>query len=327
MSTPHFTITMNNKFLKFILLLIICCLCTACIPNKASNTAPALTIENYTFFGEKQAVNIPSVPKKAIICGTSAIDTLIALDAQNSVEAVVLTENANPKAYKNILPHSEVFTQPLQIEYVVALQPDFIVGWRRFFAETQLGNTTNWIKNGIPAYIQDASGPIPAKGNFPPCTIESELTFIRNMGIVFNKAEKATAITNKIQEQLLQLRQLPTENNKVLFIEFLNGNIEVFGSDLLSGDIIKKMGGQIIEYGAPFVSQEEIMTVNPDHIFVVYHGSEADGQDALEAMQNPLFQHLTAIKNNHVHPLNYKMIVAPAVNISETLSYMEQCLH
>ena len=318
---------MYKIYFKFLIICLSCIICFGCSKeNQKTNSESMITVDNYTFYGDEQRVGFIKSPKRVLVCGTSGVDTLIALGVRENLVAAVLTESASKEEYEKKLPGCSVYNQPLQLEKVVALQPDFILGWRRFFAQTQLGDTTTWIRSGIPAYIQDASGPIPAKGKFPACTIDSEINFIHNMGMVFSRQERAQELISEITHAVNNIKKFSPSHNRVLFVEFINGNIEVFGSDMLCGDIVKRMGGKIIEYRAPFVSQEELMQVNPDFIFVIYHGGNADAKAALRNLDNLLWQHLSAIKNNRVIALNYNLIAAPGVNIIKTIKKIESVL-
>ena len=316
--------TMKSIFL--ILLLTLCFFCTACsFTNKVTVNAPKYTIQNYNFSGEPQQLNISYVPKRILACGNSSIKTLIALGAEDKIIAAVLTDKYELDYFKQTLPHTKIYTEPLQLEEVIALNPDFILGWRRFFADNQLGDTTTWINKGIPAYIQDASGPIPAKGNFPDCTIASEKQFINNIGKVVHREEQAKQLIQQIDLELQE--PTPKKNQKVLFVEFLGGNIEVLGKDMLSGDIIDHYASQLVEYSAPFISQEELMDINADKIFVVYHGGDTEKQLALEQLKNPLYAHLAAVKNGKIYPIAYRSIVAPGADLPHTLNYIKTHLN
>lgn len=307
------------------LLVLSCLLCVACGPQAAPlKNVNIVQVPNYNFTGEAQQVQFGKVPQRILVCGNSGVETLLALGAGDKIIAAVLTDAQDKDKLQKALPKAKIFTQPLQLEGAAALQPDFILGWRRFFADNQLGDTRSWINKGIPAYIQDASGPIPAKGNFPACTIESEKNFIRNMGSVFGKQAEAENLVQQI-EQELQLTQ-PIKPQKVLFVEFLGGNIEVFGNDLLSGDIIKHFGSSLITYSAPFISQEELMTMQADTVFVVYHGGEKQKEAALAKLANPFYKHIPAVKQGRVYPTNYNALVAPGANLVQTLRYVRKCL-
>lgn len=313
------------KKLFSIICIILCLLCSACGPQDAAESKAGITsVANYNFLGEPIHVEVKQVPQKMLVCGNSGAKTLLALGAGEQIAAVVLTDAGEREALQKQLPHAKIYTQPLQLEAATLLAPDFILGWRRFFAANQLGDTVTWIAKGVPAYIQDASGPIPAKGNFPACSIASEQNFIRNMGRVTGRTQQAATLLQQIDTEL-QVKAV-IKPQKVLFVEFLGGNIEVFGDDLLSGDIVRHYGSSLITYSAPFISQEELMTMPAEKIFVVYHGGEGEKQAALAKLENPLYQHLPAVQSKHIYPLNYNLIVAPGSELIHTLRYIKNCL-
>ena len=308
-----------------ILLVFACLFCTACGEQQSNyNNNGVRSVANYRFTGEPLKVEVSKTPGKILVCGNSGAETLLALGAGEQITAVVLTDALAEESLRKQLPQAKIYTQPLQLEAVTLLNPDFILGWRRYFADNQLGDTTTWIAKGIPAYIQDASGPIPAKGNFPACTIASEQQFIRNMGLLLDKQQKAEELLREIDVEL-QVKK-PLKPQKILFVEFLGGNIEVFGNDLLSGDIVRHFGSSLITYSAPFISQEELMTMEAEKIFVVYHGDEVQKNSALVQLANPLYQHIPAVQQGKIYPINYNEIVAPGCNLVQTLRYIRQCL-
>lgn len=313
------------KKLLSIVFVCLCLLCSACGPQDAAGKSDSVTsVANYNFFGEPINVKVKQAPQKILVCGNSGAKTLLALGAGEQITAVVLTDAGEREALQKQLPQAKIYTQPLQLEAATLLAPDFILGWRRYFADNQLGDTTSWIAKGVPAYIQDASGPIPAKGKFPACTIASEQQFIRNMGLLLDKQQKAEELLREIDVEL-QVKK-PLKPQKVLFVEFLGGNIEVFGDDLLSGDIVRHYGSSLISYSAPFISQEELMNMPAEKIFVVYHGGEVQKNSALVQLANPLYQHIPAVQQGKIYPINYKEIVAPGCNLVQTLRYIRQCL-
>lgn len=313
------------KKLLSIIFVCLCLLCSACGPQDAAGKSDSVTsVANYNFFGEPINVKVKQAPQKILVCGNSGAKTLLALGAGEQITAVVLTDAGEREALQKQLPQAKIYTQPLQLEAATLLAPDFILGWRRYFADNQLGDTTSWIAKGVPAYIQDASGPIPAKGKFPACTIASEQKFIRNMGLVTGRTQQAEALLQQIDTELQVKTAIRPQ--KVLFVEFLGGNIEVFGDDLLSGDIVRHFGSSLITYSAPFISQEELMTMEAEKIFVVYHGDEVQKNSALAQLANPLYQHIPAVQQAKIYPINYNEIVAPGCNLVQTLRYIRQCL-
>lgn len=299
--------------------------CGSSTPVQKSNPK-GIEIQNFTFAGDNDKVTFKKIPERVIVCGNSGADTLIDLGVGNKIVALSLTEHITDGYYKGKLPNAMIVNGTISKEQVISLQPDFILGWRRFFGEKALGDTTEWKQKGIPAYIQDASGPIPGLEKFPPCTVESEKQFIRNMGLVFHKEQRANEIIATI-DQALNYEKNKDKKIKVLVVEFNGRLIEVFGKNLLSGDIVTKLGGDVVDYGNPFVSKEDIISCDADMIFVVYHGDENAENQALDMMRSSIYSNIPAVKNNRLVPLPYKMIVATGSDTSKTILYMRKAMY
>ena len=323
----HFKVANMRRIILLVIFIVCSLLLNGCyFKEEAVNVSSNTTmVENFSFYGDPQKMVIKSVPNNVLVCSTTAVDTLIALGAGQHIKAAVLTEGASREKYMKALPNAKIYSHSLQLEAVTEMQPDMIIGWRRFFSDIQLGNSTNWINKGIPAYIQDASGPIPSKGKFPRCTVESEINFIRNMGVVFDCRNEAENIIRDIKNKFV-FKESGKKRVRVLVVEFINGSIEVFGSDLLIGDIINRLGGSVVEYGNPFVSQEVIVSNDADYIFVVYHGGETDKNAAMSNFDKEIYRNMPAVLNKKIYPLNYNLIVAPAVNLLNSVEYIKSVL-
>lgn len=295
--------------------------------EKVSTGTPILQITNYTYNAAPHLLKFSKIPKQVIVCGNSTADTLIALGVGDRIKVLSLSDASEKETYQQILPHAVITNEVVSREEAIMQKPDFIVGWRRFFGTKQLGDTVEWGRQGIPAYIQEASGPIPALGNFPPCTIDSEKIFISHMGQIFHKEEEADVYLNAIDEELQKGRMQTMEKKpKVLVLEFMGHSIEVFGKELLSGDIISQLGGDVVFFNAPFVSREELLTADADVIFVVYHGYAEEGQRMVEQIKIPMYHRIHAVQNGRVFPLAYSSIVAPGIHTVETIQYMRDSI-
>lgn len=314
---------------SIVIFINICCGCMNVNRVKKDEATDIMKLNNFTFNGTPYEISIVNVPQRTIVCGNSAIDTLIALGVGDNIIGAVLSDGFSRNQYGEMLSGAYIFTNPLSKEAALMLKPDFILGWRRFFGDKRLGNTVFWNENGIPAYIQDASGPIPNLGNFPPCTIESEINFISNMGKVFKQEQKAQSIVKNIEIELGKISPLNKNIKKprVLVVEFMARNIEIFGRNLLSGDIVTKLGGEIIDIGYPFISKEELLFTDADVIFVVYNGGNIEKENAIAQMNAKIFQKIKAVKEQRVYPLHYEKIVAPGVNTVETITIIRNGIY
>lgn len=288
-----------------------------------------VTVENYSFTGTTMKSRVPLKPERIIVCGMNAADTLLAFGAGDSVCSMVLEDPTYLESYKKRFPHAAVHGASLSQEGAIALRPDFILAMRRFFGPQALEDTVFWQQNGIGTYIQDASGPIPSLGNFPACTVESEENFLRNMGTVFGQEKQAQDEITGIRRELERYGRQSADGKRprVLVVEFMPNNIEVFGKNLLSGDIVTKLGGDIVDYKAPFISMEELLTAESDIIFIVHHGGKEEERNALAKIREGQLRKLKAVKENRVYPLPYKRLVAPGIHTAETVRYIGQCMY
>lgn len=318
-----------KKFIICIILLFVFII-SGCrfLPDTSEQNTDKLTktIENFNFDGTKRSFSVEHVPENIIVCGNNAADTLIAFGEGSKISTLILTNTYDKEKYTKALPQAKIYTTSISQEAAIELKPDFILAQRRFFDDKVLGSNMFWSNNGVMTYIQDASGPIPSLGNFPKCTIESEKNFISNMGKIFGKEDIANKLNKEIERVMATENNIDTLHPRVLVVEFINGNIEVFGKNLLSGDIITKLGGDVIDYGYPFISLEKLIQSEADIVFVVYHGKDIEKNIALRKMNDPIFHNIKAVREGNIYPLNYNSIVATGVNTVKTINYIKEKL-
>ena len=314
---------------SFMVIVFLLFISLGCKPDNAATheMQGEVTVDNYTFTAQPHKVRLNHIPNKIIVCGRNAADTLLAFDLGKRIHTVVLTDSFEIKKYEKLFPLAKIYPAAISQEAVLMIKPDFILGMRRFFDPKAMGDTVFWETSGIAAYIQDASGPIPSLGNFPPCTVGSEENFLLNMGKIFKQEERALYFVKEIEQELTYLSDNKGKPPKVLVVEFMPNIIEVFGRNLLSGDIVARLGGEIISYKAPFVSLEEILTVEADVIFVVYHGGRQEEKAALDKMQEGTLRKLKAVRENRVYPLPYDRIVATGIHTVETIKIIKNGMY
>ena len=159
-----------------------------------------VSIVNFTFDGSPSKLTFSKVPQRVIVTRPEILDVLICLGVSDKVVAASFPMNTKDRIpyYKEKIPHAVIVEGELDKETALIQNPDFIIGWRMSFRNGALGDVSFWKEKNIPIYIEENSGPVPAVDPFPPCTIDSEINFIRNMGMIFNKEEKAVQVINKI---------------------------------------------------------------------------------------------------------------------------------
>ena len=120
-----------------------------------------------------------------------------------------------------------------------------------------------------------------------------------------------TAVEREIQAVIEQskLRLQKETAPKVLFLRASASAVHVKNSEgVILGDMLKNLGCiNIADSDATLLenlSIERILEADPDHIFVVQQGDNAEGTKAYVRQfleEHPAWAQLTAVKNNNVH--------------------------
>lgn len=290
-----------------------------------------VSIVNFTFDGSPSQLTFSKVPQRVIVTRPEILDVLICLGVSDKVVAASFPMNTKDRIpyYKEKIPHAVIVEGELDKETALIQNPDFIIGWRMSFRNGALGDVSFWKEKNIPVYIEENSGPVPSVDPFPPSTVDGEMNFIRNMGMIFNKEEKAVQVINEIESILKELQEKAKGKRpvRVLTVEFMGDKIEVFGDKLLSGDIIKRLGSFNINYEVPFISAEELREADPEVVFLIYHGGDTDREFAKGYFKEaPLF-HLRAVQTKRIYPLEYRYICAANVKTGESIKAIYKGLY
>lgn len=182
-------------------------------------------------------------------------------------------------------------------------EPDFILGWYSLFSDKNLGDVAYWNENGINTYMSLNSGITKEK------TIENEITDILNLGKIFNVEEKAQELVNKITEGVEATTNSVKDKEKqnALVVEFSKDKIKTYGASTLAGDMITKLGANLLNPEGTSIGKEDLINLNPDCIFVVYMDRGDDNipqQEVDKILKNESLQTLSAVKNKRVYPIS-----------------------
>lgn len=290
-----------------------------------------VSIVNFTFDGSPSQLTFSKVPQRVIVTRPEILDVLICLGVSDKVVAASFPMNTKDRIpyYKEKIPHAVIVEGELDKETALIQNPDFIIGWRMSFRNGALGDVSFWKEKNIPVYIEENSGPVPSVDPFPPSTVDGEMNFIRNMGMIFGKEEKAGEIISEVETVLKELQEKAKGKKPVcvLTVEFMRDKIEIFGDKLLSGDIIKRLGSSNINYEVPFISTEELRTAEPEAIFLIYHGGDRDRELAMSRFKEAPLSNLRAVQADRVYPLEYKYICAPNVKTKGSIEVIYKDLY
>ena len=157
------------------------------------------------------------------------------------------------------------------------------------------------------------------------------MTDILKLGKIFNVENKFQKIVDNMQSKIDKALKAAEgqEKQNVLMVEFLGDEISNYGANSLGGDMITSLGGNLVAKDQSKLGKEDIVSLNPDVIYVVYMPYSGDDpeqvkQDALDKLlKDKAFNSLDAVKNKRVVPIMLGDMYASGVrtiNGIETIS-------
>lgn len=159
---------------------------------------------------------------------------------------------------------------------------------------------------------------------------------IKKLGDKFNKKEEADNLLNEISDKESEIakKNYGKEKEKVLIIFGAPGSMMIGTSKCYVGNLVDIVGGKnIVENNSTSFVQlniEEILKSNPDKILVMTHGDpeEAKNMVSKELKNNPMWQKLSAVKEDKVHYLDSKKFGMSAnLKVIEALGELDSILH
>ena len=309
--------------MKVFYLLLICLvfLLTACSPivkvqdenaqrlgaaGQADAAYTPVTIENINEKGEPIVQVYERPPQRVVAVWQNSIETLLALGVGDRIVAGMGVPDARyirPEyraAYEEI-PYTSL--EHLDVETILMMQPDLIVGWSSTFSSKVLRGTDFWAGRGVHTYIAPSS----ARGNRNK-TIAQEYQDIRNLGRIFGREERAEELVGAMQNEIAFVAEKTAYMEKrprALVIELLGKEIRSYGADTLAGDMMRALGVDHLAAEGQSLSMEELITLAPDAIFVVVIEDDYGNEDAILARlyENPALQDLMCVQQRRIYPI------------------------
>jgi len=298
--------------------------------HHATNSTDSLNYNGYF----PHIINNPfkNPPKRVLVLRPEIADTLITLGEGKSVIAAYISPERMKDIdyYRKEMPNAQILTWSLTKEEAILLNPDFIIGWQGSFNSKQLGSTTYWNHKKVPTYIEEDSGALPdpyppfKSVNYPPFSVNNEIQFIKNMGIIFDREEQAQKEIDKINRALNTVKKLAKEKGPrtVLTMQFRKGQIEVLGDKSLSGSIISEMGCTNIDYRGLLMPVENLLMTNPDNIILIYDfvGGSFSLKSQLSKLNEYPYNKIPAVKAGRIGAMQYfDGLIATNVHTADTI--------
>ncbi len=277
-----------------------------------------VTITTYDYEGNEIETTYEKAPEKVLCVYQGAIETMIALGLEDYVTASYGLDNpvkAEWTAGLAKMNYNEDIFAPDK-ETVLMMEPDMIFSWGSLFSEKNLGNQPEWITNGTNTYISTNT-----RHGGHDRTLENEYTDLLNIGKIFNVEDKAQAIVDEIKNEIAGVLEQTAgqETPRVAVIEFRDEDISNYGASQLGGDMIKQLGGELVEPEASSIGKEDLLGLNPDVIFVVYMARTEGVEEEMRSkvVDDPAFAELSAVKNSRVCTIMLGDMYASAVRSSD----------
>ncbi len=254
-----------------------------------SKIVPVLLILLCLLFYEKQHFATPSdlSNQKIIALSPHAVEMLFAIGAGDRIIATI--EYADyPEAALEI-PRIGNFTG-IQIEKIVALQPDLIIGWK---SGNKLADLKKLESLGFTIFYSHPQNIM---------EISSELIKIGKLTGLQNNAEAAA---NKIQEKHQEVIHQYANKEKVsVFYQLWHEPLRTIGPDNWNDALINDCNGHNIfnntQTSYPVVSMEDVLSKNPEVIIIPHHSGNVTVKKELWNK----WQHITAVKQKQIFTID-----------------------
>lgn len=262
-----------------------------------------VTITTYNYSKEPVEITFDKAPERVVAIYQNSIETLLALGLEDKIVAAAGLDHDVKDEYKDAFSkvnYLEDFT-PAK-ETIIMEKPDFILSWYSIFDDKRLGDIDYWNENGANTYMSLNSGVVSER------TIENEINDILNLGKIFNVEEKAQALVDEITSTVSEVSSKVSNEEKqsAMVIEFYDDEIYTYGSKTLAGDMVTKLGAELLNPEGGNIGAEDLIKLNPDCIFVSYmdRGNEnVPVEEINKILENPAFASLSAVKNKRVYSI------------------------
>lgn len=314
---------------------------SACAPvvKEGTTSAPSeiavegrfpVTISSLNSKGEMEEETFTKPPERVVAVWQNSVETLLALGVGDRIVAGMGIPDAKylrPEyrdAYGHI-PYTSL--ENLDLETVTMMNPDFIVGWASTFSPKVLRDTDYWHGRGVHTYISaDSSSKEPEK------TVENEYRDILNMGRIFGRSDKAEEIVQHMKDEIGRAEEMARKagrHPRALILERQGKSLSVYGEKTLAGNILKSMGGELLQPSSRSISKEELIDLNPDALFLVVIESDYERTDEVLSYfyEDKALQNVDCIRNRNIHVLPLYAIYSAGVRMSEGIELVGKGLY
>ncbi len=211
-------------------------------------------------------------------------------------------------------------------ETVLALEPDFIFGWRSAFAQEQLGDVSEWHDMGVGTMILRCSN-----NTAPERNLETVLQDIADIGAIFDIEDQTDAYIAEARAMMDRIAKKVASVEKpytAIIIEPFGGTFYCWGSNTLTGALVVAAGAEYALPDGGDLSLEDIINLNPDVIIVDYMDDENLTPEESKAnaiatvMSEPALAEVTAVANGKVMAINLTDVYGGGIRMVPSVETM-----
>ncbi|SFA90168.1 iron complex transport system substrate-binding protein [Acetitomaculum ruminis DSM 5522] len=300
--------------------------------ESSKKTEYPVTITTYGSDGSEIETTYEKAPEKVVAVYQGCIETLLALGLEDKIVATAGLDNEVPDSLKSAFSKTKYLDEftPSK-ETITMLEPDMIFSWGSYFQDKTLGDTKDWIDKGVNVYINSNTSKADSAR-----TLENEYNDILNLGIIFDVQDKAEEIVNNMKETIETVTEKTkdiTEKPSVMILESYDDTYTNYGSKSLGGDMVTSLGATLANADASEVGKEDIVTANPDIIFVVYMPYTGDDPETLKNEKlayindDEALKSVKAIEDGHVYPIMLSEMYAAATRTQDGINTFAKGLY
>ncbi|AFZ54111.1 ABC transporter substrate-binding protein [Cyanobacterium aponinum UTEX 3222] len=258
------------------------------------------------------------IPEKIVCLHLSCIDILAELNHPPIAVHNMLLNLAKSDIYfgekgKNIIPISG-YGEP-NLEQLLKLKPDLIVGHLAGYSSQR--NTLDAI---APVFLIEIE------------TYEDAIDNLEKFANLLNKDEEFKVAKNKFTAKLDNYKKQANNEKIVLVTNGYKGNFFIATKESLLGSVLDELtnypwsisGNNPSAINWVSLSSEEILTINPDIIFVLVKSPSSNLLGDLR--KDSFWQELKAVKNNQVYPLEEEKVGGLTTGTKSLSAFLDQIM-
>lgn len=300
-------------------------LLVSCSSDKEEKSETKGSDDNFLTFQDAldREVVLKEQPERIVILNTAFLGILYELDGDKVVGRATFHATPIPEEAEDI-PELGSLTN-INIEKLISLDPDLVIGMKEFHGELEDVLTSN----DIPLAMLTMTG-------FDEVEEMSEL-----FGKITGKEEKAAELLKDAKEKVTAIEEKieDLDKPKIAVISVTPDLVYIQRTDTTPLEMTETLGFENVAYDlepeerrpstAPY-SVEKLVELQPDYIFITVHGSTEVGERMIreELESSPAWNSLDAVKSDNLHVLPTELfLVNPVYDYDEPLEYLAEIVY